>query len=79
MSAVANIQHEDVIVLLAPEAQRAFPRRPRNTVLLDWSVEDPSAVTGSDEEVTAAYVRTYAYIEAQIRDLVSAIRDSNSD
>jgi phosphate transport system protein len=74
--AVANIQHEDVIVLLAPEAQRAFPRRPRNTVLLDWSVEDPSAVTGSEEEVTAAYVRTYQYIEAQIRDLVSAIRDT---
>jgi hypothetical protein len=45
-------------------------------VLLDWSVEDPSAVTGSEEEVTAAYVRTYQYIEAQIRDLVSAIRDT---
>ena len=37
------------------EAKRVFPRRPRHTVLLDWSVADPSAVEGSEEEVTAAY------------------------
>jgi len=77
LTSVANIDHEDVIVLLAPEARQAFPRRPRHTVMLDWSVEDPSAVAGSEEEVAAAYQRTYAYIEAQIRDLVSAIRDSS--
>lgn len=77
LSHVPNLEHEDVIVLLAPEAKRVFPRRPRHTVLLDWSVADPSAVTGSEEEVDAAYEATYAFIEAQIRDLVSAIRDTN--
>ncbi len=76
LTSVANLDHEDVIVLLAPEARRAFPRRPRHTVLLDWSVEDPSQAAGSEEEVEAAYRRTYGYIEAQIRDLVSAIRDT---
>jgi phosphate transport system protein len=74
-----NIDHEDVIVLLAPEAKRAFPRRPRKAVLLDWSIDDPSRATGSPTEVRAAYERTYAFIGAQIRDLISAIRDASRD
>ena len=73
---IANIEHEDVIVLLAPEARSAFPRRPRNTVLLDWHVDDPSTVSGDEATVRAAFEKVYGYVEAQIRDLVSAIRDS---
>jgi phosphate transport system protein len=71
---VENLEHQDVIVLLAPEAKRAFPRRPRKAVLLEWPVEDPSRVTGSEAEVLAAYEKIYAFIESEIRDLVSAIR-----
>jgi phosphate transport system protein len=78
LSQVSNIDHHHVIVLLAQEAKRAFPRRPRNTVLLDWSVEDPTQVQGSDAEVEAAYQRAYSFIEGQLRDLVSAIRDTNA-
>jgi phosphate transport system protein len=77
LSAVPNIEYEDVIVLLSPEAKRAFPRRPRHTVLLDWSVEDPSATSGDPGEVAEAYERAYRFIESQIHDLVTAIRDSN--
>ena len=76
LTSVANFDHEDVIVLLAPEARQAFPRRPRHTVMLDWSVDDPSTVEGDEATVAAAYQRTYSFIEAQIRDLVSAIRDT---
>ena len=76
LTSVANIDHEDVIVLLAPEARQAFPRRPRHTVMLDWSVDDPSTVEGDEASVAAAYQRTYSFVEAQIRDLVSAIRDT---
>ena len=72
---VENLEHQDVIILLAPEAKRAFPRRPRRAVLLDWPMQDPSRVRGTDAEVHAAYEKAYAFIEAQIRDLVSAIRD----
>ena len=72
---VENLEHQDVIVLLAPEAKRAFPRRPRKAVLLEWPVDDPSLVQGSEAEVRAAYEKTYAYIERQVRDLVAAIRD----
>jgi phosphate transport system protein len=75
ISQVPNLEHHHVIVLLAPEARRAFPRRPRKAVLLDWAIDDPGEVEGNAMEVRAAYEDTYAYIEGQIRDLVSAIRD----
>jgi arsenate reductase len=75
VTAVENLEHQDVIVLLASEARRAFPRRPRKAVLLEWPVEDPSQASGSDEEVRLAFERTYAFIESEIRDLVSAIRE----
>ncbi len=76
LAQVPNVDHHDVIVLLAPEAKRAFPRRPRHTVLLDWSVEDPIASSQTREALDAALQRVYSYLEAQIRDLVSAIRDA---
>ncbi|HNX51923.1 MAG TPA: phosphate signaling complex protein PhoU, partial [Thermoanaerobaculaceae bacterium] len=76
LAQVPNLDRSDVIVLLAPEARRAFPRRPRHTVMLDWSVEDPTAAPGHRAAVDAALERTYSYIEAQVRDLVSAIRDT---
>ncbi len=77
LNQVPNLDHNNVIVVLAPEAKKAFPRQPRNTVLLDWSVEDPARVQGTPAEVQAAHERTYAFIEAQLRDLISAIRDVN--
>jgi phosphate transport system protein len=69
---VPNLDFQDVIVLLATEARRMFPRWPRKAVLLEWLVDDPAAATGDD----AAYEATYAFIEAQIRDLVKAIRST---
>lgn len=72
---VPNIDYQHVIVLLAPEARRAFPRRPRRAVILEWAIDDLSSVP--EQEVAAAYEETYGFIESQIRDLVSAIQDSN--
>ena len=77
LSEFANVDHQHVIVLLAPEAHRAFPRRPRKAVLLEWTVEDPFAGDASETAVDAAHERAFAFIEGQIRDLVSAIRDSS--
>ncbi len=73
---VENLEHQDVIVLLSPEARRAFPRRPRKAVLLEWPIEDPSRVTGTAAEINAAYERTHGFISSHITDLVTAIRDS---
>lgn len=75
---VDDLEHQDVIVLLAPEARRAFPRRPRKAVLLEWPVDDPSLAAASDAEVRAAYEKVYTFLESQVRDLVSAIRDSGT-
>jgi len=73
---IDNLEHQDVVILLAPEAKRAFPRRPRKAVLLQWPVEDPSLATGTEEEVRTAYENAYTFISNHIRELVSAIRDS---
>lgn len=73
---VQSLEHKDVIILLAPEAKRAFPRRPRKAVLLEWPIEDPSLVTGTEAEVQAAYEKAFAFISSHIRDLVSAVKDS---
>lgn len=72
---VDNLEHQDVVVLLAPEAKRAFPRRPRKAVLLEWPVEDPSRASGSEAEVRAAYEKTFGFLSSHITDLVTAIRD----
>jgi len=76
LTEVENVEHQDVIVLLAPEAKRAFPRHPRKAVLLEWPIEDPSLVTGTEAEVEAAFEKAYGFIESKIRDLLAAIRDS---
>lgn len=75
---VPNLEYQDVIVLLAPEAKRLFPRRPRKAVLLEWAVDRPCGVTGGEEEVRAAYEATHQFLTSQIRDLVSAIRLSST-
>ena len=73
---VENLEHQDVIVTLAPEAKRAFPRRPRKAVLLEWPIDDPSLATGTEAEVRAAYEKAYTFIAGHIRELISAVRDS---
>ena len=71
-----DVERQDVIVLLAPEAKRAFPRRPRKAVLLEWPIEDPSLVQGSPAQVQAAYEKTFEFISGHITELVTAIRES---
>ncbi|HVN75945.1 MAG TPA: phosphate signaling complex protein PhoU [Thermoanaerobaculaceae bacterium] len=78
LSEFPNVEHQHVIVLLAPEARRAFPRRPRKSVLLDWTVEDPLAAGADEAAVAVAHERAFTFIEGQIHDLVSAIRDTGA-
>lgn len=70
---VPNLDHYQVIVTLAPEAQKAFPQQPQNVVSLDWSLPDPSQASGSSEEVRAAYESTFEFLQSHVRDLVQAI------
>ena len=70
---VPNLDHYQVIVGVAKEAQQAFPRSPRKTVYVDWSIEDPSRLAGSPEEVRAAYEATFEFLSSHVRDLVEAV------
>jgi phosphate transport system protein len=70
---VPNLDHYQVIVGVAREAQQAFPRSPRKMVYVDWSIEDPSRVKGSPEEVRSAYESTFRFLSSHVRDLVGAV------
>jgi phosphate transport system protein len=70
---VPNLDHYQVIVGVAQEAQKAFPRTPRKMVYVDWSVQDPSSVEGSAEDVRLAYESTFNALSSNVRDLVGAV------
>ena len=70
---VPNLDYYNVIVGVAKKAQEAFPRTPRNLVYVDWSIDDPSRVTGSPEEIRAAYEATFQFLSRHVRDLVGAV------
>ena len=76
LSHVPNLEHEDVIVLLSPGGEAASSRAVRATPCCSTGGRRPERRGGGRGHGTAAYEDTYAFIEAQIRDLVSAIRDS---
>lgn len=73
VSHVPNLEHYHVVVTLAPEARKAFPPRPRKSVFIDWSLEDPLKVQGTPAEKRAAYEKTYQFLSEHIKDLVTAI------
>ena len=70
---VPNLEHYQVIVGVAPEAQQAFPRSPRKMVYVDWSIDDPSRAQGSPEEMRSAYEATFTFLSSHVRDLVGAV------
>lgn len=76
---IPNLDHYQVIVALAPEAKKAFPKPPTKVVCLDWSVDDPSKATGSPTEIKAAYESTYQFLHAHIQDLVEAVLGDKID
>ena len=76
---IPNLDHYQVIIALAKEAEKVFPPPPTKTVSLGWTVQDPSNVAGSPEQVTAAYDAAYQYISAHINDLVEAILGDKID
>lgn len=73
VSQIPNLEHYHIIVALAKEAERVFPSPPTKTVCLDWSVADPSKTQGTPAEVQAAYEATYQFLQAHIKDLVTAV------
>ena len=70
---VPNLDHYQIIIALDEEASKAFPNCSPKIVFLDWPVDDPSKLQGTEEEQTQAYEKTYRFLKDQIHDLVEAI------
>lgn len=73
LNQIPHLDHYHVIVGLDERVKRVFPQRPRKGVYLDWSVKDPSKVTGQPADGRAAHEETYRVIQSNLRDLVEAI------
>ena len=67
-----NLDAAQIIVALSPSARRAFPK-PTKAVCLDWSMPDPSAVTGDAPAKRAAYEQAFQFLSQQISDLCEAV------
>ncbi|HTG45325.1 MAG TPA: PhoU domain-containing protein, partial [Verrucomicrobiae bacterium] len=75
---IPNLDHYQIIVALAKEAEKVFPPPPNKTVCLDWAVSDPSKIKGTAAEIRAAYEQTYQFLQAHIQDLVEAVLGAKS-
>ncbi len=74
---ILNLENYELIITLCKEVEAAFPG-PSKTVYIPWQVDDPSKLKGSKEEVETAYLKTYEYLDKNIRDLVEAILGNES-
>jgi phosphate transport system protein len=70
---VPDLDKFQVTVGLADKVKQAFPRTPRKMVYIDWSLDDPSRVEGTPEEIQAAYEAAYEYLDSHIRELIQAV------
>jgi phosphate transport system protein len=75
---IPNFDHYHIIIALAPEATKAFPKAPTKVVCLEWAVLDPSTVRGTPIEIEAAYEATYGALRLNIEDLVRAVLGEKS-
>ena len=76
---IPNFDHYHIVIALAKEAEKVFPRPPTKMVCLDWSVQDPSQVRGTAAEIRAAYEDTYKFLHSHISDLVEAVLGDKID
>jgi phosphate transport system protein len=68
---IPNLEHYQVIVALAKEAEEVLPAPPTKTVGLSWQIEDPSRI--SEDEAKESYQRAFEYLDLHIRDLAQAV------
>jgi phosphate transport system protein len=76
---IPNLEHYNVIIALSPEVKKAFPQKPRKAVFMDWSVNDPSKVEGSPNNVLKAYEDTYNFLKSHIQDLIYAVLEIDKE
>jgi len=74
---IRDLDHYHAIVLLSKSAAAIARRLPDKPVLIPWVTPDPSNYAGTDDEVQAAYERTFVFLSSHIRDFVQAVVRDN--
>ena len=70
---ILDLENYQIFVSLCREAQEYFPPPQSKMISIDWEIGDPSQIDGSDEDIRAAFEKTYTILDANIKDLVEAI------
>lgn len=73
LAQVLELEDFQIFVGLCEEAEEAFPAPPTKMIAVHWEIENPSKLKSSEEEIRAAYEKTYEILDSHIRDLVEAI------
>ena len=64
-------QHFDYVVTVCDRANATCPYFPGSTHRLHWSLDDPSAIQGSDADRLGAFRRTAREVEERLRPLIA--------
>lgn len=70
---IPNLEFYDVVIALSKDTVKAFPQSARKAIILDWTIDDPSKVHGTEETVQAAYEEAFQFIKSHLNDLIEAI------
>jgi phosphate transport system protein len=70
---ILDLENYQIFVSLCKTAEDAFPPPQSKMISIDWRIEDPSRLDGSDQDIRAAFEKTYNILESNIRDLAEAI------
>ncbi|MGD8529433.1 MAG: phosphate signaling complex protein PhoU [Syntrophobacterales bacterium] len=70
---ILDLENYQIFVSLCKEAEHAFPPPQSKMISIDWQIEDPSRLDGSEQDIRAAFEKTYNILDSNIRDLVEAI------
>jgi len=70
---ILDLENYQIFVSLCKEAEEAFPPPQSKMISIDWQIEDPSRLDGSEQDIRDAFEKTYNILDSNIRDLVEAI------
>ena len=63
-------QHFDYVITVCDNAQESCPVFPALTTRIHWSIEDPAAVQGSEEQRFEAFRRIRDELRRRVRDFI---------
>lgn len=70
---IPDLDQYQVVVALSDVVKKAFPRKPRGLVYLEWSYRSPVGVGTTPEETAAAFEETFERLRTDVHDLVEMV------